>query len=178
MTTAVLEARRSLDHDAMLMGRVLQAYKPHCRYLQHATMTPEGAVSSDEPLGTHARFAIPESCYIDDTGHFNSVEFNICYNQLMYYSIAKAVKEATCSFFRSWTLELFWQKQLPDILIVDFKSKFKSPINPRSFQGAMEFTRAHHVTGLLHITTRCRFWDDASGHSEGAVNLAILNAPR
>jgi hypothetical protein len=26
---------------------------------------------------------IAESCYIDSTGHFNAVEFQICANQLM-----------------------------------------------------------------------------------------------
>jgi hypothetical protein len=35
--------------------------------------------------------AIPESCYIDDTGHFNAVEFNICFNQLAYVLFGKCV---------------------------------------------------------------------------------------
>ena len=37
------------------------------------------------------RFSIPESCYIDDTGHFNAVEFNICYNQLAYVLFAGVI---------------------------------------------------------------------------------------
>ena len=32
-------------------------------------------------------------CCIDDTGHFNSVEFHICYNQTLYYTVAKSVQE-------------------------------------------------------------------------------------
>ena len=37
------------------------------------------------------RFSIPESCYIDSTGHFNAVEFNICYNQLAYVLFAGCI---------------------------------------------------------------------------------------
>lgn len=177
MMIDVLEVRPTLANDSVLMGHVLRAYKPHCQYLKQATLSPDGDLASGQFLASEASFNIPESCYIDDTGHFNSVEFNICYNQLMYYTIAKSVKEKASSFFDSWTLDQFWQKQLPDILIVDFKSKFKRPINPRAFHGSMEFTKACHGPGFLHMTTQCRFWDDSSGFSEGAVNLAIINAP-
>lgn len=176
--TSNLENRQQLANDSTLMGRVLRTYKSHCQYLKCATLLPEGDLAASEYLGSEASFGIPESCYIDDTGHFNSVEFNICYNQLMYYTIAKAVKERASRFFQSWTLDIFWAKQLPDILIVDFKSKFKRPINPRAFHGAMEFTKAFHGPDFVHLTTHCRFWDDASGFSEGAVNLAIVKAPK
>ena len=41
-------------------------------------------------ISAKGRFSIPDSCYIDDTGHFNAVEFNICFNQLAYVPSASA----------------------------------------------------------------------------------------
>jgi hypothetical protein len=176
--TDVANFRPHIDSDSALMGQVLNVYKPNCRYLKHVLLRAEGIKAAGEYFGSEGQFSIPESCYIDDTGHFNSVEFNICYNQLVYYTIAKAVKEGASSFFDAWTLEVFWQKQLPDILIVDFKSKFKRPINSRSFKGALEFTRATRVLDFMHLTTQIRFWDESSGFSEGTVSLAIVKTPK
>ena len=79
---------------------ILKPYRPRATYLRSAEITQfsEEALedsASDVSLVTGAgRFSIPESCYIDDTGHFNAVEFNICYNQLAYVVFAKASKPA------------------------------------------------------------------------------------
>ena len=100
---------------AGLLDRVLTPYKTTCRYLLDATVRyPRAARSIAAASGT---FSIPESCYIASTGHFNAVEFNICYNQIVYFSIAKAVQERLSPAFEGWTLEDFWRRQLPDIRI-------------------------------------------------------------
>ncbi|MGW6540873.1 FcoT family thioesterase [Streptomyces sp. NPDC055051] len=54
-------------------------------------MHPGGA--DGRPLTGSGMFTIPEPCYIDDTGHFNAVEFNICYNQLAYYTLAAMIRD-------------------------------------------------------------------------------------
>ena len=84
------------ETDRELLSLVLRPYKMHCRYLKTADLE-----AAQDPGPTVAgNFEIDESCYIDDTGHFNSVEFNICYNQLAYYLIAKSVQEGLLPAFR------------------------------------------------------------------------------
>ncbi|MFI2759037.1 FcoT family thioesterase [Streptomyces echinatus] len=163
--------------DEALLARVLQPYKEHCKYLLSADVTArEGRIAA------RCAFAIPESCYIDDTGHLNSVEVNICYNQMMYYLVAKSVKEGLGTGFASWTLDDFWRHQLPDILIARFAADFRRPVNPRSFTGEMEFTsvtRRAPAGGkpFLRAETAFRFQDSESGRCHGEATLAFTDVP-
>jgi hypothetical protein len=80
---------------------ILSPYKAHARYLKTAEIASFREKSSDDKgKGALAkgvgRFAILESCYIDNTGHFNAVEFNICFNQLAYVMFANASRPASC----------------------------------------------------------------------------------
>lgn len=175
---ALARAPAALD-DVSLMARVLRPYKPHCRYL----LTAEVAACVDVPDRVVARceLSIPESCYIDDTGHFNSVEFNICYNQMVYFAIAKTVQNGLLPSLSGWTLDDFWRKQLPDILITRFESCFRKPVQPRRFHGEVVLTRGRYSGGaqpMLLLRTTCRFWDDEGGHCDGNIVLALLNVPR
>jgi FcoT-like thioesterase domain len=176
--SAAARSAGALD-DVTLMARVLRPYKPNCRYLLKADVTR----CPDEPERVVARceLSIPESCYIDDTGHFNSVEFNICYNQMVYYAIAKTVQNGLLPSLAGWTLEDFWRKQLPDILITRFESCFRKPVQPRRFHGEVTLSRARYgggATPMLLLRTTCRFWDDDGGHCDGNIVLALLNVPR
>ncbi|MET1254635.1 FcoT family thioesterase [Aliikangiella maris] len=170
-----LREQIKFNDDPDLMAKVLTPYKDHCQYLKIATVTSEGNRENEEYLASSAMFQIPESCYIDDTGHFNSVEFNICYNQLMYYTIAKSIAENASPMFADWTMEKYWQKQLPDILIINFKSNFKRPINASRFSGEMEFIKTTFKKNIQFVNTIIRYWDDNNGYCEGAVDLAIVN---
>ncbi|WP_329214130.1 FcoT family thioesterase [Streptomyces sp. NBC_01485] len=164
--------------DEDLLDRVLEPYKRHCKYLLSAVVTETEAGHAF----ARCEFAIPESCYIDDTGHLNSVEVNICYNQMMYYLVAKSVQEGLGTGFESWTLDDFFKHQLPDILIARFASNFRRPVNPRAFSGEMEFrsvTRRAPAGGgpFLHAKTAFRYWDAESGRCDGEATLAFVNVP-
>lgn len=126
------EAVTGLETDRNLLDEILTPYLPHCRYLWKASvsLSPENGL----PLARCA-FTIPESCYIADTGHFNSVEFNICYNQMAYYLLAKTVKEGLAAPFDRWDMDDFRERQLSSILISDFQSTFRRPVNGRHFSG-------------------------------------------
>jgi FcoT-like thioesterase domain len=70
-----------------LAAEILRPYKQNATYLKSAEITHVNDKSAISPgtadhklVSGKGRFSIPESCYIDDTGHFNAVEFNICYN--------------------------------------------------------------------------------------------------
>lgn len=159
-----------------LLERVLLPYKQDCTYLKSADITVADGLAAGR-----GEFEIPQSCYIDDTGHFNSVEFNICYNQLVYYVMACAVRDSLMPAFSEWTLADYWSRQLPSILITSLSSKFKRPIDPRSFSGEVEFTkltRRDLLRPLLIAETTCRFWDASGGKAFGDVTLAILNPPQ
>jgi hypothetical protein len=169
--------QRSYPTDEELLTRVLVPYKAHCKYLKTALVTAEAGLAS-----ARCEFAVPQSCYIDDTGHLNSVEVNIAYNQMMYYLVAKSVKEGLLTGFETWTLDDFWRHQLPDILIARFAGTFRRPVNPRSFQGEMEFrsvTRRAPGGGspFLHAETSYRYWDTDGGRSDGEATLAFVNIP-
>src|SRR5262245_14047302 len=120
----------SLDTDNALLDDVLLPYKENCRYLKTALVEPG---EQERDLSVHCTFEIPESCYIVDTGHFNAVEFNICYNQMAYYLLAKAVQESLIEPFDAWSMADYWERQLPNILIADFQSKFRRPIQSAAF---------------------------------------------
>ncbi len=172
-------------NDPELRARVLAAYFDNTRYLKTAEVHAEKAASTQEDKATckvevlsHGVFAIPESCYIQSTGHFNSVEFNICYNQIMYDTIAHASKYGLASYFSAWGVEGFFARQLPDILITKFSSRFSRPIDPKRFCGEFAIHSALRHRGtkpFLFLKTSCRFFDDANGEAEGEVHLAILN---
>ncbi|GAA3185765.1 MULTISPECIES: FcoT family thioesterase [Streptomyces] len=160
-----------------LLTRVLAPYKAHCAYLRSAEVTVDG-----ETLTARGEFAIPESCYIDDTGHLNSVEVNICYNQLMYYALAVAVRDRLLPQFAEWTMEDYWKRQLPDILIVRFESRFPRPVDPRAFQGEFTLKRLTRRTPrdgapLLIAETTHRYHDAHGGRCHGEATLALTRLP-
>lgn len=169
-----LAADRSYATDADLLERVLVPYKEHCKYLRTAEVT-----SGPERTSARCEFAVSESCYIDDTGHLNSVEVNIAYNQMMYYLVAKSVKEGLLAGFQDWTLDDFWRHQLPDILIARFAGTFRRPVNPRAFSGEMAFLslsrRDPGGKPFLHAETSYRYWDADGGRYDGEATLAFVN---
>lgn len=169
--------QRSYPTDEALLNRVLAPYKPHCKYLTSAEVTARAGLARAQ-----GSFAIPESCYIDDTGHLNSVEVNIAYNQLMYYLVAKSVQERLLAGFEDWTLDDFWRHQLPDILIARFASNFRRPVNPRDFTGELEFRSVtRRAPGgnspFLHVETVFRYQDAHGGRCDGEATLAFVNVP-
>jgi hypothetical protein len=163
-------------NDPELLARVLDCYKPHCRYL--TSMTVSTADSTDGAVLGTAELAIGESCYIDDTGHLNAVEVNIAYNQMLYYVLAKSVQERLVPAFAQWSMADYWRRRLPDTLITKLLSRFRRPIDPRRFSGEFTLTRAaqrrlrEHNPPLIVLDTAFRFWDD-HGRADGEVTVAI-----
>jgi hypothetical protein len=164
--------------DPALRAQVLRPYRTHCRYLADAEVR-----EAENSVTASCTFDIGESWYIDDTGHFNAVEFNLCYNQAVYYLIAKCVKERLLGLFSSWTLEDYWQRQLSDILIVRYHSRFRRAIHGRRVFAEVAFDKVvvrtvRDSAPLLLIDTTCRFWDDKGGKCDGQVTIAVTNPPQ
>ncbi|KVE32646.1 FcoT family thioesterase [Burkholderia sp. TSV86] len=164
-------------NDTELRSQVLSAYFDTARYLKSADICVNPG-DHGKVVSSRGIFSIPESCYIQSTGHFNSVEFNICYNQIMYDTIAHASKYGLTSYFSAWGVEGFFLRQLPDILITRFHSRFSRPIEPTQFHGEFSIlsARLHRACkSFLYLKTDCRFFDNANGEAIGEVDLAITN---
>jgi len=177
-TTTTGVAMMRYPNDPAIRERVLSPYRSHAKYLRSAEVRTEGEV-----VTAMCRLAVEESWYIDSTGHFNSVEFNICYNQVAYYLIAMTVQEHLIGVFDGWTMDDYWARQLPNVVISELRSRFRAPIDPLSFYGELAFTKTRFrarradKAPLVIIETTCRFWDDNGGLSDGEVRLALTNPP-
>jgi hypothetical protein len=155
---------------------VLAPYKSHCRYVKGAVIElPNGDPDADFLVRIRGDLTIDESCYIDDTGHFNSVEFNICYNQLVYLLMAQCVQSGLLPCFERWTYDEYLRRQLPDVLIHDFASRFSKPMHIAEFSGTVDILGANERRKFLLLRTRCSFRDDHGGKSDGEVSLAIVD---
>ena len=156
-----------------IMETVLTPYKIHCRYLRSATVEK---VSGDTSLlKARGRFSIPESCYIASTGHFNAVEFNICYNQLTYCLLARAIDNQLLDALGTWSLSEFSRRQLSDFLIVDFNSTFRRPLNAGQFDGWVEINKITVRQKNIFMKTSCGFEDFSGATSFGKAVIVILN---
>ena len=166
-----------------LLELFLEPYKEDCKYLKKAQFQDpesgkyfETSSKNNSDLGViKGEFSIPDSCYIDDTGHFNSVEFNICYNQLCYVLIAYLIKNKLLKVMKDWDLESYKHSQLSNFLIVKFSSAFKKPINARNFQGSLSINKCSARGNLIMMKTSCNFYDNNEGWAEGNITIAILN---
>ncbi|QSJ14936.1 hypothetical protein JYQ62_24105 [Nostoc sp. UHCC 0702] len=166
-----------------LLNVFLEPYKEDCRYLKQAKFKYPKIGEVNKSRSTHqglwlieGEFSIPESCYIAATGHFNSVEFNICYNQLFYIIISYLVKNNLFEVMKDWDLEIYKQLQLSNFLIVKFSSTFRKPIDSSHFQGTLSINKYSVRGNLIMLKTSCAFYDTNDGWSEGDVTIAVLNS--
>jgi len=157
-----------------LVAKTLEPYKPECRYLKSAVVE----YAKDDPfahLSMRGKFSIPESCYIADTGHFNAVEFNICFNQLAYTIVAACIENRVLPVFNHLTLDEYHRRQLGHFLIVSLQSRFSSQINARDFEGTIHAQHMNELRGTVVFHTTCEFTDSLSGRARGKVTLAMLD---
>ena len=158
-------------------------YKDNCRYVHHATVARPAtttALAKDAPatwLHLEAECGVGASCYIEDTGHFNAVEFNIVYNQMLYLGIAEAVQHRLWPELQHKTLDDFLRHQLPDVLIVEYHARFRRPMQSRRFQGWITFcgleAKMTRDLVLLHTKAGCK--SPEGGLAESDVTVALVN---
>ncbi|MEQ8766731.1 MAG: FcoT family thioesterase [Planctomycetota bacterium] len=141
-----------------LIDRSLEAISSDCRYLQQAVLEAE-----PDHLVARGRFGIPASCYIDDTGHLNSVEFKLCFNQLIEVLLVQAL---------SLGLSPELPARRPETRIRALRSVFRRVIDGRRFEGELRAPRDLKI-GASH-TVLCRFWDDNDGLAEGEVTIDLV----
>jgi hypothetical protein len=159
-----------------VLDRILTPYKREAVYLQRATV--DGHATDEAVVAARGDFAIPGSCYIADTGHFNAVEFNICYNQLAYALLGQCVLSSLLPALQIPTFEEYRRRQLPDFLILRLSNSFRQAIDPRGFEGSVAVRTTTRKTSMLLIDTVVRFWDARGGNAEGEVLLGVIDSAR
>lgn len=175
------EVRQLIFSEADLLKEVLIPYKENCRYLQHASLEYQLADTTNFTPDKHkilllakGTFSIPYSCYIANTGHFNAVEFNICYNQLAYYVVAECIRHQLIDSLKTWDIEAYRRHQLSNMLIVKLSSSFQKPICPDKFEGYLQVKRILKKRNTLFFQTICGFNDSYGGSATGKVLFAII----
>ena len=173
----------TLSFDSALLERLLAPYKSHCRYIRDLTLQYPSNRRPPHPddraswITIEGRCGISGSCYINDTGHLNAVEFNISYNQLLYAGLTASVQHSLIAELQHWSLEDWWSRQLPDVLIIDYHARFRRPMCPRAFHGRFEIRQVvpkrHKHLVLLH--TACQMGDDNGGSSDADVVIALVH---
>lgn len=167
-----------------LAAEILKPYRKNATYLKSAEITQVNdktsiaAGSADQKLITgKGRFSIPESCYIDDTGHFNAVEFNICYNQLAYVLFAGCIEAGLMHKVRAGAFEVpsmseFKRHQLPAMMIVSLESRYFKPLNSKDFTAELTINKISAVGNAWFFFTTITFSDSEGVKAKGSVTLA------
>ncbi|MCP3804807.1 FcoT family thioesterase [Allokutzneria sp. A3M-2-11 16] len=169
-----MRVRRGHRTEEDLLREVLRVYKPHCRYVKEIGVSTSGRLSATAVL------EIPESCYIDDTGHLNAAEVNICFNQMLYHLVAYSVKHRAGEVFGDWTMADFRRRQLADIVITRFACAFRRPIDPLRFQAELVVERVarrgtrRDGAPLVLMETAFRFWDEGGGAASGNAQVILV----
>jgi hypothetical protein len=163
---------------------ILKPYRSHAQYLKSAELTHFQDKSSTATKGKDAglisakgRFSIPESCYIDDTGHFNAVEFNICFNQLAYVAFGKCLEANILKNLRlegaSVSFADFKRHQLANMLIVSIESRYYKMLKSDDFTAELTINRISASAGAYFVFTSITFADAEGIKAKGTVLLAF-----
>lgn len=172
-------AAESISVDPALLERVLAPYKAHCRYLSQARVDVVECADGQRRPRALGQFSIPESCYIEDTGHLNSVEANIAYNQLMYTLFAVGVQHRLVPELGFLDVDAYLERCLPDVLIHRIDLRFKRPIDRLAFGGEVALVGANSSRGFALLKTETRFEgaSEIGGLALGRVDLAFVHRP-
>jgi hypothetical protein len=164
------------------VAEILQPYRDNAKYLKSAQITHlrDEAVNDGPLVVGQGRFAIPQSCYIDDTGHFNAVEFNICFNQLAYVVFGHCIASGALQrLIPGWDQRVslsyadYKRHQLPSMLIAKLEGRFSRQLKSDDFTGQLTVNRITGAKGAFFCFTSIAFSDNLGGKSHGAVVLAF-----
>ncbi|MBE7173536.1 MAG: hypothetical protein INR73_23390 [Williamsia sp.] len=177
-----------MEISAAFIARILKPYRENAKYLKSACILDyfepscgqEGSKDHNELVTIEGSFTIPESCYIDDTGHFNAVEFNICFNQLAYVLFGKCIQSGI--FHRivfDWeqrvnlSYESFLRYQLSSMFIAKIEGNFFRPLDSKNFKARLTIHRIMWTAQTAFVYTKISYQDERAGRSKGAVLLAF-----
>lgn len=167
-----------------LLERVLRPYLPAGRLIQSARLErPRHArlPQTNDPdswLRLDSQCAVAAPCYIEATGHFNAIELNLTYNQMLYLCLAEALR---LDLFPkpAWSFEHFFKAQLPNVLIVDYQARFRRQMMSARYQSwlMIESIQVRPQRSLVLLKTRCAASNDCNDANEAQVIIALTDWP-
>ena len=165
-----------------LLDRTLNCYLPTVRYLVGAELEyADNGMPFETEVGSavaiaRGRFTTRTNWYIDDTGHFNAMEFNLCYNQLAYTLLAQCVEVSiTPELSARIPASEFRSRQLRDLLIRRYTVTFDHAMEADHFVGVVSIKRVIGRMGRLFLETHCRIGPvEGPWSATGDVTLAVV----
>lgn len=177
-------ARRNVTVSQEYLEHTLDCYLPHVRYLRSARVEcGEVGEPFESELGNclavaRGEFSSRPPWYIRDTGHFNSIEFNICYNQLAFVLVGQCVElGAVGALSAQLPKHEFRDRMLPDIVISRYSVSFERPMRAPEFCASVGIMKVISKMGRLFLQTTC--WvgpTQGNWCSRGDVMLAIVRS--
>jgi hypothetical protein len=163
-----------------VLSAMLSPYLAAVHYLQSVVVEVMPSGREDGKSGGlvvgRGEFVSPAApWYIRDTGHFNAMEFNLCYNQIAYATVAQCVAEGVIPAMRHLDFAMFREQQLSHMLIASLESRFRKPMRSGSFSGEFTLDAAGRHGGMVLLKTRCSFGVGGITYSDGKITLAILD---
>jgi len=143
------------------LGRVLELYKPDCRYLVEATT---------EYPKTEGRFKLGDTYYTTKKlEHMTSIEAQLCLNQLCYSAFGEWLPAGR--FDETMTFELYLELMKENMFIIDSNIRFRKPIPTNgNIQGQIELMKIKRH-GDLYLAFLD--YDLEQGKSRGKMELAL-----
>ena len=180
----MIAPQRSLSLSQESLEETLDCYLPNVRYLRAARVThAEGFLPFECDVGScvavaDGEFVAQPPWYIRDTGHFNSIEFNICYNQLAFVLIRYCVDMGLDSTLSDYIpKEEFVQRMLPSVLILRYSVAFERPMRAARFSGRLGILKVVNKMRRLFLQTRLWVGRESSNWcSRGEVTLAVVRS--
>lgn len=163
-----------------VLEAMLSPYLPDVRYLQSVLVEVKAPEERGGRHGCvivgHGEFVSPtQPWYIRDTGHFNAMEFNLCFNQIAYATVAQCVAEKMIPELHHMDFSQFRERQLSHMLITSLESRFRKPMQSGRFTGEFVLDAAMRRGDMVWLKTRCSFGSGAATYSSGKVTLVILD---
>ncbi|GED98576.1 FcoT family thioesterase [Gordonia crocea] len=148
-----------------------------CRFLQQLQVNGDAAGT----IHARASLALTEAVGREGPPLLSPVEFLICYNQMLYGTLATIIADRLHPALASWTLDDFWQRQLPNVVIHHATTSIAEPLDARSLHGSLTIERISDrliKRRTLLIDTTVGLTDPTGRIATGSIEVALTDSPR
>lgn len=168
----------SIEIDDALLQRILDPYLPHCRFLRRAVIEYDRDAPDLESRKILCRgeFEVSGPWYIQDTGHFNAVDFVICFNQIAYTTSAQCLRSGLVP---GMVLDLvseseFDRRKLQETFIAKLATSFREPMKSGRFEGRLALQKIFVRSKMIGIKVSCEFGREGNAAASGEGTLVML----
>jgi hypothetical protein len=161
--------------DEDLLSRILIPYvsKDAVRLVAATTGRSTGIICST------GRFEVSNPCDVSAQSMFiSSTDLVISYNQLLYYTLAVAIRDGLVESLAPWSLQSFWIHQLPGVLIRRLRAETSSAVLAAECRGVLTVQDVRRYERGTHATLLSTTFDMTDAHDGAAraeVDVVLLD---